>query len=331
MSDPERAQAEAEQIHLKAAAEAAEVARARTGTAPPPGPPSPDTVPDALGPPAPAAPPGSPAPPGPPTPADSPVHAAALGAEPSPLRAAASESETSPVRAAAGESEQSPVRAAAFESEESPVRAAAAESERSPVAAAAELSPQVPARPARRGLSDADAAALGACVAAGGVAVFPADTVYGLACDPHNERAIARLYALKGRPPEKPSATMYFDLGSLPPTPPRVRAALERLLPGMVTVVLPGGLGVRVPFLAPVGRPILQTSANFSGEPDARRLEDVPQAIRDAANLVIDGGELPGTPSTVIDLREYESGRWAILRLGAVPRDVVAGNLDGVS
>src|SRR4051794_31475018 len=145
-------------------------------------------------------------------------------------------------------------------------------------------------------LRDADAQALGACVAAGGVAVFPADTVYGLACDPGNAAAIARLYALKGRPPDKPSATMYFDLESLPDAGPRTRAALARLLPGGVTLILPGGLGVRVPYLAPVGRAVLQSSANFSGGPDARRLEEVPQTIRDAADLVIDGAELPGTP-----------------------------------
>jgi L-threonylcarbamoyladenylate synthase len=176
-------------------------------------------------------------------------------------------------------------------------------------------------------LRDADAIALGACVAAGGVAVFPADTVYGLACDPANADAIARLYALKGRPPEKPSATMYFDLESLPETGPRVRAALERLLPGMVTLILPGGLGVRVPFLAPVGRPILQSSANRSGQPDARRLEEVPASIRDGVDLVIDGGELPGTPSTVIDLRSYEAGQWSILRRGAVSEDEISGTL----
>jgi L-threonylcarbamoyladenylate synthase len=176
-------------------------------------------------------------------------------------------------------------------------------------------------------LRDADAIALGECVAAGGVAVFPADTVYGLACDPSNGEAIERLYALKGRPPDKPSAVMYFDLESLPATSPRVAAALERLLPGMVTVVLPGGAGVRVPFLAPVGRPVLQSSANLSGAPDARRLAAVPESIRTAADLVIDGGELPGTPSTVIDLRSYDEGRWDVLREGAVPRDVVAAAL----
>jgi L-threonylcarbamoyladenylate synthase len=179
----------------------------------------------------------------------------------------------------------------------------------------------------RRVISDADAVALGACVAGGGVAVFPADTVYGLACSPDDEAAIARLYALKGRPPDKPSATMFFDLESIPETGPRVRAAIERLLPGKVTLILPGGLGVRVPFLAPVGRAVLQTSANLSGAPDARRLEEVPVSIREGVDLVIDGGELPGTPSTVIDLREYEQGRWSILRLGAVGEEEIRGTL----
>jgi L-threonylcarbamoyladenylate synthase len=176
-------------------------------------------------------------------------------------------------------------------------------------------------------LRDVDARALGACVAAGGVAIFPADTVYGLACDPADDAAIARLYSLKGRPPDKPSATMYFDLASLPETPPRTRAAIERLLPGKVTLILPGGLGVRVPFLAPVGHPVLQSSANLSGEPDARRLSDVPASIRQGVDLVLDGGELPGTPSTVIDLREYESGAWRILRLGAVSEEEIRGTL----
>lgn len=179
-------------------------------------------------------------------------------------------------------------------------------------------------------MRDADAIALGACVAAGGVAVFPADTVYGLACDPDDENAIAKLYALKGRAPDKPSATMYFDLESVPAAGEQTDAVVRRLLPGGVTLILPGGLGVRVPFLAPVGRPIMQSSANFSGGPDARRLEDVPQAIRDAADLVIDGGELPGTPSTVIDLRAFEaSGDWSILREGAVPAATVAAHIKG--
>lgn len=185
--------------------------------------------------------------------------------------------------------------------------------------------------------------ALGACVAAGGVAVFPADTVYGLACDPSNPEAVARLYELKGRPPSKPAAVMFFNR-NWPPVGPRTRALMERLLPGGVTLLLtnpdrlyplacgpdPSTLGLRVPFFAPVGRPVLQSSANVSGGPDPRRLDDVPASIRDGADLVLDGGELPGTPSTVVDLRDYETaGRWSIVRDGAVASDVIRAAANG--
>jgi L-threonylcarbamoyladenylate synthase len=191
-----------------------------------------------------------------------------------------------------------------------------------------------------------DAEALSRTIAAGGVAVFPADTVYGLACDPDDGAAVARLYALKGRPPEKPAAVMFFDreaaLAALPDIGARTRALLERLLPGAVTVLLPnpagrfplacgpdpGTLGLRVPdlpALRSVTRPVLQSSANAAGGPDARRLEDVPPSIRAGADLVLDGGELGGTPSTVIDLRGYEAGGgWAIVRPGAVPEAEIA-------
>ena len=173
-------------------------------------------------------------------------------------------------------------------------------------------------------ISDADVAAFEECIRGGGVAVFPTDTLYGIGCRPDDEAAVARVYELKGRPPDKPSAVMYFSLDTLPPIGPRTRRALERLLPGPVLVVLPGGVGVRVPDLpafADVRAPVLQTSANLSGGPDPRRLSDVPQSIRDGADLVLDGGELPGVPSTVVDLGDYEAGgRWRVLREGAVSR-----------
>ena len=170
-------------------------------------------------------------------------------------------------------------------------------------------------------------------IAGGGVVVFPADTVYGLACDPSNEAAVARLYELKGRPPDKPAAVLFFDRDQalLPELPERTRALMARLLPGAVTLLVPsdryplaggaGTLGVRVPDIQPLGRaPVLQSSANVAGGPDAPRLEDVPEAIRRGADLVIDGGELPGTPSTVVDLRGEEL---RIVRVGAVPEAVV--------
>jgi L-threonylcarbamoyladenylate synthase len=191
-----------------------------------------------------------------------------------------------------------------------------------------------------------DAAAFERCMRVGGVAVFPADTVYGLACDPSIPEAVRRLYVLKGRPPDKPAAVMFFDvelaLAALAELGPRTRALLGRLLPGGVTLLLPNParrfplacgpspdvLGLRVPDLprlAAVRWPVLQSSANRSGGPDARRLRDVPEPIRRGADLLLDGGELAGTPSTVVDLRAYEAeGRWAVVRQGAVPEAAIA-------
>src|SRR5690349_13508707 len=177
-------------------------------------------------------------------------------------------------------------------------------------------------------LTPGDAEALRECVAGGGVAVFPADTVYGLCCDPENERAVARLYELKGRPRERAAAVMFFALdaafAALAELDVEQRAAAARLLPGRVTVLLdnpreryaaacggdPRTLGLRVPALPPalaaleaLAVALLQSSANLSGGADARRVAEIPQSIRDGAELVLDGGTLPGVPSTVVDLR----------------------------
>lgn len=198
-------------------------------------------------------------------------------------------------------------------------------------------------------LTEQDAEHLGECIADGGVAVFPSDTVYGVCCDPDDEAAAHRLYELKGRPPARPAAVMFFSLEpalrALPELSLSERRALEVLLPGPVTLLLenrsslyraacrsdPATLGLRVPWLPEqlhalcgVGDPVMQTSANLTGESDARTLEDVPEAIRDGADLVLDGGTLPGTPSTVIDLRVYDaSGRWHVLREGALATEAV--------
>jgi L-threonylcarbamoyladenylate synthase len=189
-----------------------------------------------------------------------------------------------------------------------------------------------------------EVAAFERCIAAGGVALFPADTVYGLAADPDSREAVERLYRLKGRRPDRPAAVMFFDreraLEALPELPTETRRAAERLLPGGVTLLLPNPrgrfpmacgptqdvLGIRVPNLTgelepmrQMARPVLQSSANPSGEADARRIEEVDERIRANADLTLDGGELPGTPSTVVDLTGYhEDGRYEIRREGAV-------------
>ncbi len=217
----------------------------------------------------------------------------------------------------------------------------------------------VGAEPALPSLDAAAARRFGECLAAGGVAVFPTDTVYGLACNPLHARAVERLYVLKGRPPERPAAVMFFTvaraLDALPELGARERAAMQALLPGPLTLLLPNregryplacapgtesgastpqagsvdegrALGLRVPLLSErlsalraVPGPVMQSSANLSGEREARRLTDVPRALLEKADLVLDGGELPGIASTVLDLREYEhNGEWRIVREGPV-------------
>jgi L-threonylcarbamoyladenylate synthase len=199
-------------------------------------------------------------------------------------------------------------------------------------------------RPPGASLTATDAERLERCVRAGGVAVFPADTVYGLCCDPDDAAAVARLYELKGRPPAQAAAVMFFTrklaLGALPELAGPEREAALALLPGAVTLLLanprgrfapacagdPGTLGLRVPLLGPalgalegVGVPVMQSSANLSGGADARELAQVPAPIRAAADLVLDGGRLPGTASTVVDLRGLATGGgWRVLREGAI-------------
>jgi L-threonylcarbamoyladenylate synthase len=187
---------------------------------------------------------------------------------------------------------------------------------------------------------DVARAALERCIGAGGVAVFPADGLYGLACDPLDPAAVERIQSLKGRDDRKPSAVMYFsplamrelveDMG------PRTREAAGRLLPGPVTLVIanprhryplacrqdPERLGVRL-IEGPLGgasAPVFQTSANLSGEPAPYRFEDLAPAIAEGADLVIDGGELTGMPSSVVDLVDLDAdGSWRLLRDGGLP------------
>lgn len=188
--------------------------------------------------------------------------------------------------------------------------------------------------------------ALDRTIGAGGVAVFPADTLYGLACDPLDPAAVARVHALKGRDDGKPSAVLYFAplamrelVASLGP---RTLDAVGALLPGPVTLVVanperryplacredPERLGVRLITDPPLGglmRPLFQTSANRSGAAAPVSFDQVPAEILAGADLAVDGGELGGVPSTVVDVTAIESGGgWKLLREGALPADEVA-------
>jgi L-threonylcarbamoyladenylate synthase len=159
-----------------------------------------------------------------------------------------------------------------------------------------------------------------AALRAGRAVILPTDTVYGLCALPEYEDV---LYELKGRDRTKPVALLAAEVDALLAAVPGLdRPLLERYLPGAYTLVV-GVVGVRVPVLPPAAAAVVRevgvvaaTSANLSGGADPRRVDDVPQQIRAACGAIVDAGELPGVPSTVIDLTGDEP---RILRQGAGP------------
>ena len=157
-----------------------------------------------------------------------------------------------------------------------------------------------------------------AALRAGRAVVLPTDTVYGLCALPEHEEV---LYEIKGRDRSKPVALLAADLDALVSAVAGVdRAVLERYLPGPFTLVV-GAAGVRVPELPRSAAAVVSavgivaaTSANVSGGPDPRRIEDIPEEIREACGAIVDAGELPGVPSTVVVLSGPEP---RVLRQGA--------------
>jgi len=161
---------------------------------------------------------------------------------------------------------------------------------------------------------------------------------------------VRRLYELKGRPAERPAAVMFFSLSSAPPGAPRdrprERAALGALLPGPITLLLPNRshrfplacgpgegdadtLGLRVPAwpasleaLAQGGcSGALNRAPTSPASPTPGSLHDVRESIRTGADLLLDGVRLPGVPSTVLDLRDYERrSEWRVVREGPLTR-----------
>jgi L-threonylcarbamoyladenylate synthase len=150
--------------------------------------------------------------------------------------------------------------------------------------------------------------------------ILPTDTVYGLCALPAHEDV---LYDLKGRDRSKPVALLAAEVDALIAAEPGLdRSVLERYLPGPYTLVF-GTAGVRVPELPAIAAAVVRevgvvaaTSANLAGGRDPRRVEEIPEEIRAACGAIVDAGELPGVPSTVIDLT---TGEPRVLRVGAGP------------
>ena len=176
---------------------------------------------------------------------------------------------------------------------------------------------------------------------AGKPVILPTDTVYGLCASAYSSEPSERLYKLKGRDPLQPTALLVSDLDGLFECVPELRGRAEliarTLLPGPYTLILPNparryrwitgsnqeAIGVRVPELPPEAEPVIAqvgcvvaTSANLSGGPEPRRLDEVPPELLERVGAVVDAGELPGVPSTVLDFTGPEP---RILREGAAP------------
>jgi len=242
--------------------------------------------------------------------------------------------------------------------------------------------------------------ALTTVTARGGLVVFPAETVYGIATDPDDADAVRRMAELKRRDPAKPSSVLFWSvddaLATLEGAPAPVLRAVSRLLPGPIGLIVPNPqrrfapacgedpttLGIRVPLLgerviaAPIGGapaagasiaaaptagplaagpriagppaaggpqarragprlpwpPIVQTSANLADGPDPTTLAAVPAAVRAGADLLLDAGERPGVPSTIVDLRgitDVAPGGWRIVREGPITAAAIAVALSG--
>jgi L-threonylcarbamoyladenylate synthase len=160
----------------------------------------------------------------------------------------------------------------------------------------------------------------------GRLVAIPTDTLYGLAADPFQPDAIARLYAAKGRPSDKALPLIAADLeqiqATLGPLSQAGRRLADRFWPGPLTLLVPapaslardvsggtGRVGVRVPdepvaraICRAVGRPITATSANRSGAPATDDPGEVERTLGDVVDLLIDVGRTRGgAPSTIID------------------------------
>jgi L-threonylcarbamoyladenylate synthase len=180
-----------------------------------------------------------------------------------------------------------------------------------------------------------------AALRAGESVILPTDTVYGLCAWAEGNEPTERLYALKGRRPQQPSALLAADLDALraclPELSARDDAIVRALLPGPYTLILsnPSGryrwltgtnadaIGIRVPDLpaaaaevvAAVGA-VTSTSANEPGGPNPREVSDIPADLRGRVGAIVDVGPLPGTPSTVLDFTGPEP---RVVREGAAP------------
>lgn len=171
-----------------------------------------------------------------------------------------------------------------------------------------------------------------------GIVIYPTDTVYGLGGDAFSDEAILKVYEAKHRPLSQPVSIAVSDcdmIHGVARIDEYAAAFIDYFLPGPVTVVLParnsvpgiltggtGLIGIRFPrhpialrLISLIDTPITATSANRSGAKDPI----IPDECNVAHDYLIDGGKLPGTPSTVVDI-----GKRMVIRAGTQVNEVTA-------
>ena len=183
-----------------------------------------------------------------------------------------------------------------------------------------------------------------AAIKAGGLVIYPTETVYGLGADARSDEAVSRVFAAKNRPPDSPipiavsSIEMAREAAEL--TPP-AEALLEKFTPGPLTVVIKakptisklltagtGKIGVRIPnhpvtlkLVELAGGPITTTSANVSGSLPPTTARDALEQLGDKVDLALDAGKCKfGVPSTVVDA---SSKQIRVLREGPIPEEEI--------
>ncbi len=179
----------------------------------------------------------------------------------------------------------------------------------------------------------------------GAVVVFPTSGLYGLGADAFNCGAVARIYAIKGRPHRKPILVLVSDRHALERVvrlvPRQAQALMQQLWPGGITFILEaaagvsemltagtGKIGVRLPahpvaraLVSQFGGVITATSANLSGRPPAAAVDQLDHAVKEGVDLIVDAGRLAGGPgSTVLDVTCRPP---KIIRKGAVSRQAI--------
>lgn len=179
-------------------------------------------------------------------------------------------------------------------------------------------------------------------VSKGGVIVYPTDTIYGLGCDAFNEKAVEKVYRVKRRPERKPMLVLVYSVEMATTLSENISPSVMQLMhqcwPGPLTIIVKekkemypwlsagtGKIGIRYPrhnfcqdLVKELGRPLLSTSANISGEEYTNDIHRLRESFSNEIDLLVDAGTLPDSmPSTVLDV----TGEIPVLiREGAFPR-----------